>query len=140
MLVRHKLLRTVVPVLMGGGGVPVIQRANGRLEGVEAVVDKDLTAALVARETDCHTLAIVTDVPAVAVGFHRPWERWLGAVRSSELQGFSAKGEFGEGSMAPKVEAALEFLKGGGRQAVITDIPSLGRAIRGEAGTRITPD
>ena len=102
----------------------MIRRASGKLEGVEAVVDKDLTAALVARETQCHTLAIVTDVPAVAVGFHRPWERWLGAVRSSELESYYAKGEFGEGSMAPKVEAALDFLKGGGAVAVITDIPS----------------
>lgn len=120
--------------------MPVIQRAKGRLEGVEAVVDKDLTAALVARETDCHTLAIVTDVPAVAVGFHRPWERWLGTVRASELRAYQAKGEFGEGSMEPKVEAALEFLKAGGSRAVITDIPSLRRAVQGEAGTRVIPD
>ncbi len=126
-----------IPVVTGGGGIPVVRRANGAFEGVEAVIDKDLGAALVSHELGLRRLAIVTDVPAVATAFGRSGERWLGKVSRSEMAAWSRAGEFGEGSMGPKVEAALEFLAGGGREVVITDIPSLPRALRGEAGTRI---
>jgi carbamate kinase len=127
----------LVPVVAGGGGVPVVERGRGVFEGVEAVIDKDLTGALVASEIGADSLAIVTDVPAVAIGFRKPWERWLGAVSAPEMARYLARGEFGEGSMAPKVEAAVSFLRNGGRRAVITDPPSLARALRNEAGTRI---
>lgn len=141
-LVRH-LLRTGwgsqwVPVLTGGGGIPVVPRGRGVYEGVDAVIDKDLTASLVAQELGLDTLAIVTDVPAVAVGFGKPWERWLGATTMEELAVLQGRGEFGAGSMAPKVEAGLEFLRNGGRHLIVTDIPSLARALRGEAGTRVS--
>lgn len=127
-----------VPVVVGGGGVPVVRRPGGAYEGVDAVIDKDLAASLVARVLGADLFAIVTDVPAVATGFRKPWERFLGEVRESEMRGLLERGEFGVGTMAPKVEAALEFLAEGGREALITDIPSLGRAVRHEAGTRIT--
>jgi carbamate kinase len=129
-----------VPILAGGGGIPVVARRPGVYEGVEAVIDKDLSAALVGSELGVEVLAIVTDVPAVATGFGKPWEKWLGLVTSGELKAFLDRGEFGEGSMAPKVAAGLSFLESGGRQFVITDIPSLGRALRGEAGTRVARD
>jgi carbamate kinase len=135
--VRAGLGRHCVLVVAGGGGIPVVRKASGRYEGVEAVIDKDLAASLVAREVGADRLAIVTDVPAVALGFRKPWERWLGEVEPSELEEALGRGEFAEGSMAPKVRAVLSYLKGGGARAVITDIPSLGRALRGEAGTRI---
>jgi carbamate kinase len=128
----------VVLVAGGGGGVPVLRRPVGRLEPVDAVIDKDLTSALIAEVVGAETLVIVTDVPAVAVGFQKKWERWLGEVTPDELATLLAQGEFGEGSMAPKVEAALRFLRRGGRRAVITDIPSLRRGLRGEAGTRVS--
>jgi len=127
-----------IPIVAGGGGIPVVRRSNGTYEGVEAVIDKDLAAALVARELGLETLAIVTDVPGAAVEFGRPGERWLGAVTATELRQYFDRGEFANGSMGPKVEAGLEFLAGGGREFVITDIPSLPRALRGEAGTRVT--
>ncbi|MCI4318797.1 MAG: carbamate kinase [Thermoplasmata archaeon] len=130
--------RQVVLVAGGGGGVPVVRRRDGRLEPVDAVVDKDLTSALIAEVVGAETLVIVTDVPAVAVGFQKSWERWLGEVTSRELGRLLAQGEFGAGSMAPKVEAALQFLRRGGRRVIITDIPSLRRGLRGEAGTRIS--
>ena len=141
-LVRH-LLRTGwgarwVPVLAGGGGIPVVRRGRQGFRGIEGVIDKDRTASLIARELGLDTLAIVTDVPAVAVGYGKPWERWLADVSVAELAAHLKAGEFGEGSMAPKVEAGLDFLAGGGRRFVITDIPSLGRALRGGAGTRVT--
>lgn len=131
------LARSIVPVVAGGGGIPVLDRGRGRLEGVEAVIDKDYTAALVARTVHADTLAILTDVPAVAIGYRKPWERWLGEVRPRELRGYLQRGEFGEGSMGPKVEAALHFLADGGRRALITDSGSLDRALAGESGTRI---
>jgi carbamate kinase len=126
-----------IPVVAGGGGIPVVRRANGEYEGVEAVVDKDLAAALVAKELGLGTLAIVTDVRGVAVDFGRSGERWLGEVSRAELGRWRRAGEFAEGSMGPKVDAGLDFLRGGGRKLVITDIPSLPRALRGEAGTRV---
>jgi carbamate kinase len=128
----------LVLVLLGGGGIPVVERGRGRFVGVEAVIDKDLGAALIARTLRAETLAIVTDVPGVAIGFRKRWEQWLGAVTARELAGYREAGEFGEGTMAPKVEAALDFLARGGRQVVITDAPSLSRALKGEAGTRVT--
>lgn len=127
-----------IPVVAGGGGIPVVARPDGGYEGVEAVVDKDLGASLVARELGLDTLAIVTDVPGAAVGFGRRGERWLGEVPFGELERYYAKGEFAEGSMGPKIAAGLEFLKGGGRRFVITDVPSLARALEGDAGTRVS--
>lgn len=126
-----------IPVVAGGGGIPVVRRPDGSYEGTEAVIDKDLSASLVARELGVETLAIVTDVPGAAVSFGQRGERWLTKVTRAELAGFLKRGEFGEGSMGPKVAAGLEFLDGGGRRFVITDIPSLARSLRGEAGTRV---
>jgi carbamate kinase len=127
----------VVPVVAGGGGIPVVRRRAGALEGVEAVIDKDRGAAVVAGALGATTLAIVTDVPGVAVGFRKPWERWLGDVSMEELATHQKQGEFAEGSMGPKVESVLTFLAHGGKRGVICDIPSLRRALRGEAGTRV---
>ncbi len=127
-----------VPVVSGGGGIPVVRRDDGGYDGVEAVIDKDLAASLVARELGIETLAIVTDVPGAAVSFGKRGERWLGEVTVEELTAHLERGEFAGGSMGPKVEAGLEFLRNGGRRFVITEIPSLARAIRGEAGTRVS--
>ena len=138
--VRAGLARHCIFVVAGGGGIPVVRKGPGRYEGVEAVIDKDLAASRVALDLSADRLAIVTDVPGVAIGFHKSWERWLGEVGAPELEVALGQGEFGEGSMAPKVRAVLSFLKGGGARAVITDIPSLGRALRGEAGTRVARD
>jgi carbamate kinase len=126
-----------IPVVAGGGGIPVVRRPDGTYEGVEAVIDKDLAASLVARELGIHTLAIVTDVPGAAVSFGKRGEHWLTQVSRRELTEYQRRGEFADGSMGPKVTAGLEFLEGGGRRFVIADIPSLARALRGEAGTRV---
>ncbi len=140
--VRHLMAaglgQSWIPVVSGGGGIPVVRRPDGSYEGVEAVIDKDLGASLVARELGLDTLAIVTDVAGAAVNFGKKGERWLGEVTQDELTRLHARGEFASGSMGPKVGAGLEFLKGGGRRFLITDIPSLARAVDGEAGTRVT--
>lgn len=126
-----------IPVVAGGGGIPVVARPDGTFEGVEAVIDKDLAASLVARDLKVGTLAIVTDVPGAAVSFGKRGERWLDRVSPRELSDLYQRGEFAEGSMGPKVAAGLEFLEGGGRRFIITDIPSLARSIRGETGTQV---
>lgn len=137
----HELLSSAaerwVPVVSGGGGIPVVRAPRGRFEGVEAVIDKDLAASLVARELKLDTFAVVTDVPGAAVAFGRTEERWLREASREELARLQARGEFGEGSMAPKIEAGLEFLRGGGRRFVVCDIPTLARALRGDAGTQV---
>ena len=126
-----------IPVVAGGGGIPVVRRPDGGFDGVEAVIDKDLAASMVAHELGLDTLAVVTDVPGAAVGYGKRGETWLGEVSLQELEAYHEKGEFAAGSMGPKVEAGLAFLKGGGHRFVITDIPSLARALDGEAGTRV---
>ena len=134
-----------VVVCAGGGGVPVVDDTvdPGRpaaLRGVEAVVDKDLTAALLARQLDADTLVIATDVPAVMVGFGTPAARPLGRVTAAELRELAAAGEFARGSMGPKVDAALRFVTGqpGGR-AVITSLAHIADAVSGDdVGTTLT--
>ncbi len=124
-------------VVAGGGGIPVARNGSGGWTGVDAVIDKDRGAALVGRQLRCDSLVIVTDVPGAAVGFGTPRQRWLGVVSVRELQRYLDAGEFAAGSMRPKVEAVLDFVRAGGRRAVITDVGSLRRGIRGEAGTRV---
>ena len=129
--------RSCVFVVTGGGGVPVVRRRGGGYGGVDAVIDKDRAAALVARQLDCSTLVIVTDVRGAAIGFGRPGQRWLRDVAAVDLRRYLRAGEFGSGSMGPKVEAVLDFVAHGGREAVITDLGSLSLALRGAAGTRV---
>ena len=124
-------------VVTGGGGIPVVAR-RGRWEGVDAVIDKDRAAALVGETLGVETLAIVTDVPGAALGYASPRPRWLGQVGLAELVRYWRRGEFAEGSMGPKVEAGLRFLRRGGRRFVITDIASLPDALAGRAGTRVS--
>jgi carbamate kinase len=109
------------------------------LRGVEAVIDKDLTAALLARELGADTLVIATDVPSVVLGFGTDAARPLGRVTTAELRTHAAAGEFGRGSMGPKVEAALRFVEGGGERAVVTSLENIADAVTGDAvGTVVT--
>jgi len=105
---------------------------------VEAVIDKDLTAAVLARAIGAETLVIATDVAAVALGFGTSDERALGRVRVDELRSWAKAGEFAGGSMGPKVEAACRFVEAGGRQAVIASLASIAGAVAGTAGTVVT--
>jgi carbamate kinase len=135
-----------VVVCAGGGGIPVTGGAGSALRGVEAVVDKDLTAAVLARDVDADVLVLATDVPNVMVAFGTPSARPLGRVTSAELRAHAAAGEFAGGSMGPKVEAALRFVAGGGtalgrRRAVVTTLESITDAVTGDdVGTVLTID
>jgi len=128
-----------VVVCGGGGGVPVVRDPSGALRGVEAVIDKDLTGAVLASQLGASTLLIATDVPAVNTGWGTAQTRVLGRVTVSELRELAARGEFGSGSMGPKVEAACRFAAGGGR-AIITHLTSIGDALAGRAGTVVSAD
>lgn len=126
----------VIVIAAGGGGVPVVEEGP-RLIGVEGVVDKDLTAAVLARDVDAATLLILTDVERVEVGFGTPAARPLARLRVAEARDLLAAGEFGAGSMGPKVEAAVGFVERGGPRAVIGSLDAATEALAGTAGTEI---
>jgi carbamate kinase len=124
-----------IVVAGGGGGIPMV-REDGHLRGVEAVLDKDLTAALLARTVGADCLLIATDVEAAAIGFGTDRQEWLGAVDPARLRALLQDGEFAGGSMGPKVQAALAFADAGGR-SVITSLERLREGVEGAVGTRV---
>jgi carbamate kinase len=128
-----------VVVANGGGGIPVIRSDEG-ITGVEAVIDKDLGAALLARTVDADVLVIATDVPHAVVRFGTPEAEPLGRVTVSELRALAAEGHFASGSMGPKVDAACSFVENGGRHAVITTLDNILDAVAGNVGTVVVPD
>jgi carbamate kinase len=130
----------VVVVACGGGGVPVVRRPDGRLQGVDAVVDKDLAAARLALDLGASTLLILTDVPGVAVDFGKPSQRFLGRMTLAELESLLVKEPFSAGSMGPKVRAAYRFVHDGGERAIICALEDALTGLSGQAGTQIIRD
>ncbi|MCX7622623.1 MAG: carbamate kinase [Thermomicrobium sp.] len=127
-----------IVVACGGGGIPVVRRPDGRYEGVEAVIDKDLAAALLAHELAADGLVILTDVPYVMLHYGTPNARPLERVTASELRRYQGEGHFASGSMGPKVEAAIRFVSGGeGRRAVIAALDHARDAVEGRSGTQV---
>ena len=124
-----------IVIACGGGGIPIKQQPDGQYAGIEAVIDKDLTSSVLATEVGAALLVILTAVPNVYVHFGTPEQRPLGAVTLEELERLHGEGHFPPGSMGPKIEAVLRFLKRGGRRALITNPESLPQAIEGRAGT-----
>jgi carbamate kinase len=123
-MIRDAVRQGHIVVACGGGGIPVKRQADGQFAGLEAVIDKDLTSSVLA-----------TDVPQVYVKFGTPEQRALGAVTLEEIERLHGEGHFPPGSMGPKIEAVIRFLKAGGRRALITNPESLPQAIDGRAGT-----
>jgi len=130
----------LVVIAAGGGGIPMVRRADDSYAGVPAVVDKDLASALLAAELGYDTLLILTAVPRVLVHFRTPRERPLESVSAAALEALHGEGHFAEGSMGPKVRAALDFLAAGGRRAVIAHLDQAAEALAGRAGTHVLPD
>jgi carbamate kinase len=128
-----------VVVGAGGGGVPIVRAEDGQLRGVEAVIDKDLAAAVLGRTLDADLLVIATDVDHVALGFGTPTEQQLGRVTVEQLRKYAREGHFGSGSMGPKVEAACRFVESGGARTVITSLRRISDAVAGTAGTMVEP-
>jgi carbamate kinase len=130
----------MVVITVGGGGIPVIRNANGELEGVAAVIDKDFASSLLARLIKADLFLISTAVEKVAINFGKPEQKWLDRITLAEAKQYLAEGtHFAKGSMAPKIQAVIWFLENGGKQALITNPEHIGRALKGETGTWIVP-
>ena len=133
----------VLPIACGGGGVPVVVRDNGHLQGVPAVIDKDLTGAMLASHLHADAYIMLTGVERVALDFNTPDQRWLDEITVDEARRYAAQGQFPAGSMGPKIEAAVTFLEGepegsGEGLVIITSLEKTFEALMGRAGTRIT--
>ena len=138
--IRRLLEAGELVVCCGGGGIPVYRDAVLGLEGVDAVIDKDLAAAVLARELGAELLLILTDVDAVYSDWGTPQQRQLRRLRVGEAERLDGAGAFGEGSMAPKVRAAIDFVRRTGGRAIITELSRGREAVQGLAGTTITPE
>ena len=136
--IRDLVEAGVLVVCSGGGGVPVV-RSRGALAGIDAVIDKDLAAALLARELGADALLVLTDVPKAYVHYGTPQQTALDTVTAGEMRAYAAEGHFKAGSMGPKVEACLRFVDAGG-ESVIASLTEVGPALAGRAGTHIVPD
>ena len=129
-------------VAVGGGGIPVVRRSDGTLEGRDAVIDKDFASSLLASRLEADLLVISTGVPRICVNFGKSDQRSLERVSVAELKRYAEEGHFAPGSMLPKVQAVVQFLERPGREgrtAVITDPQSLGKAVAQKAGTHVVP-
>ncbi len=129
----------VVVIAAGGGGIPVYRREDGSLEGVDAVIDKDLASAVLARDIHAETLLILTNVDRVYLDFGTLQQRGVERMNISEAEGYLSEGQFPSGSMGPKVRAAIDFIESGGSQVIITSLELARESLVGKAGTRILP-
>jgi carbamate kinase len=125
-------------VAVGGGGIPVIKNDVGKVEGIEAVIDKDLASALFASSINADMFLISTEVEKVAINFNKPNVQWLDSLSVDDAKKYLAEGQFGKGSMEPKVKAVLNFLEHGGKKALVTNPDNMLRALRGETGTHFS--
>lgn len=137
--IKSLIQSNFVVITVGGGGIPVIRNENGDLRGTYAVIDKDRASSLLAQTLRADLFVISTGVEKVALNFNKPDMRVLDKMTLAEAQQYMSEGHFAPGSMLPKIEAAIDFVKAGGPAALITDPPNLARALRGETGTRVTP-
>jgi carbamate kinase len=131
----------IVVVTVGGGGIPVVADPEGDLHGVAAVIDKDLASALLANNLGADLLIISTAVEKVALNFGTPEERQVDHLTLAEAKAYLAEGvHFAKGSMAPKIQAVVNYLSNGGKAAIVTDPENVARALHGETGTLFTLD
>jgi carbamate kinase len=129
-----------IVITVGGGGIPVVDRGDGELVGTAAVIDKDFASSLLAQTLNADMLLIATAVEKVAINFGKPEQKWLDKMTVAEAKAYLEEGtHFAKGSMAPKIQAAIWYLENGGKEALITNPESIGRALKGETGTHIVP-
>ena len=139
-VIKRLVENGTIVIACGGGGVPIYHDPDKGWEGLDAVVDKDLAAAVLARDLGATLLLIITDVDAIYADWGTPTQRALSRLTASEAEAMDKAGAFGEGSMAPKVRAAIDFVQRTGGRAVITELSRGREAVRGEAGTTITAE
>ncbi len=139
-IIRLLIENDVVVIAAGGGGVPVyVDKKNGWLEGLDAVIDKDLASAVLGRDVGAQELMILTAVERVALNFGKPDQVFLDKMTVAEAKKYLAEKQFPAGSMGPKIQAAINFLESGGERVIITSIEKSVEAARGNAGTVILP-
>jgi carbamate kinase len=138
-VIRDLVEHGVLVIACGGGGIPVVAK-NGRLQGVEAVIDKDLASALLASRLGTDLLVISTDTDYVYLDYKKPTQRPLLHVAASELDAYSKSGHFPPGNMGPKIDSVLRFLRNGGKEAIITSPENLWHAVMESDGTHIFAD
>lgn len=140
-IIKMLVEKDVVVIAAGGGGIPVyIDQKNGWLEGLDAVIDKDLASAILARDIGAHELMILTAIEKVALNFGKPDQVFLDEITVSEAKKYLAEGHFPAGSMGPKIQAAINFIENGGDEVVISSVQNSVRAVEGKSGTKILPD
>jgi carbamate kinase len=135
-IIKKLVLEGAIVIAAGGGGIPVIQK-DGLLEGVEAVIDKDLTGSLMASSLGAETFLILTDVEKVALNYGKDNQVDLDEITISEAEQYVKEGHFGKGSMEPKVLSAIKFIRSGGKTAIISSLEKAVPALEGKTGTRI---
>lgn len=133
------LKNDIVVIAVGGGGIPVVRKANGDLEGCAAVIDKDLASCLLAKNLKADIFVISTGVDKVAVNFGKPDQKAIDHMTVAEAERYLKEGQFPAGSMGPKIQAAIDYLKNGGKKVVITQPHLIEDAIHGRTGTHIVP-
>jgi len=139
-LLRRLIESGAVLIAGGGGGVPVYKDVGGYYRGVEAVIDKDYVASMLARELGADLFIMLTQVPMVAENFGRPNQHWLRRMPLSKAREMMTSNQFPPGSMGPKVRASMDFVEATGKEVLITDEDSLKKALEGRAGTFLVPD
>jgi carbamate kinase len=135
--IRSLIDQGFVVIAVGGGGIPVIQKENGDLVGVEAVIDKDFGSAILASMIKADLFLISTAVEKVAINFNKPNQKWLDQMTVAEARKYLAEGQFAKGSMMPKIEAILKYMDQGGKKALITNPEHIKDALEGKTGTWI---
>jgi carbamate kinase len=138
--IRYMLNTAAVVIAAGGGGIPVVRGRDGHWRGIEAVIDKDFASSLLARELGAELFIVLTGVAKVSLDFGKPTERSLDRLTVAEAEAHLAAGQFPAGSMGPKIEAAVQFVRASGRRVLITDVEHVREAIEGKDGTVIVPD
>ncbi len=136
-VIRDLVRSGKIVIASGGGGIPVIINGRGLFEGVEAVIDKDYAASLIAREIKADLFIILTNVERVYLNFGKPDEEPIEAMTVKQAEEYLSQGQFPEGSMGPKIHAAIEFIKGGGKETLITSANQLKAALINRSGTKI---
>ena len=138
--IKHMLDTASVLIAAGGGGIPVVRGRDGQWRGIEAVIDKDFASSLLARELEAEIFIVLTGVAKVSLDFGKPTQKTIDQLTVSEAEAQLAAGQFPAGSMGPKIEAAVQFVRGSGRQVLITDVEHVREAIEGKDGTLIVAD
>ena len=138
--VRTMLADGICAITVGGGGIPVVEDENEDLYGVEAVIDKDFASSLLAQDIGADLFLISTAVEKVYLNFNKPDQRAIDVMTVSEAKQYIEEGHFAKGSMLPKIQAIIEYLEAGGKEAIITTPENISAALRGETGTRVIPD